>query len=977
MVEVDSAMLQPVEGSIGDFNQLQHTDSRPVLDHHGGEVEVAWIATRAVDGAVLPGLDTVTDALLPAPHPRQCSRPELLLAKGLLCHPGQAIALAGSGVGRSVCREFARYDRPVVGLLEREDELALLVRAVDEADRGRGCVLLVAGEAGIGKTSLVRALRAELADEVTFLFGACEPLSVPVPLQPLRELLDAAGADDLAALGSDDRLMLARSVLSTLAERAPAVAVVEDAHWADPLTLDLLRILARRVEECGVAILVTYRDDEVAANPALGLLLGDLASSPAVRRIVLRPLSDAAVGELAAASGLDGPRLLRATGGNPFLVVEAIAAGGGLPASVRDAALARAGRLSRAARRVVDVAAVIGQRFDSGLLRSLAGDCSDAVEEALARGVLIAEGAGLGFRHELIREALEQSISPPRRAELHARVFSALAEQPDVVDNARLAHHAELGGLRAQACRYAIRAAEDAERLGALRETRLQSERALALGAQLTREQRFELLVQYSRALNFSSPRLRDAVAAADQAVTVADELGDRARRGRALVALAAAQWSLERVVEARAAAEGAVAALEPTGEVGQLARAHASRIRMEATAFDPAMAIEAAPRALELARHAGLEEVEIDVAISVGLARGHLGMPDAASSLLDALRAARNAGLTIQTVRTYVNLMTVAVAVRDHALADRVAAEALPLFEEFHTAIPAQAIRAFRARSLLDRGHWDEAQANLAAVDSTMHGEWPVARAFHALIGVRRGEPAAGKEIEEAWKLLREMVAAESSRHGMVRLALVESAWLAGDRSAAIAQLRAARESPAVARFARPGGELALWASRFGLEEFELPAGAPAPVVLELQGDWREAVRAWKELEAPYEAALAALAGDDRAAREALGMLHKLGAASAVQAFLRDRSARGAPPARGPRRSTLANPAGLTRREQEVLDALQTGASNAAIAATLHLSERTVAHHVSAILGKLGARNRHLAIEQARSQGLLEQHAK
>lgn len=865
----------------------------------------------------------------------------------------------------------------MVGLLEREDELALLVRAVDEADRGRGCVLLVAGEAGIGKTSLVRALRAELADEVTFLFGACEPLSVPVPLQPLRELLDAAGADDLAALGSDDRLMLARSVLSTLAERAPAVAVVEDAHWADPLTLDLLRILARRVEECGVAILVTYRDDEVAANPALGLLLGDLASSPAVRRIVLRPLSDAAVGELAAASGLDGPRLLRATGGNPFLVVEAIAAGGGLPASVRDAALARAGRLSRAARRVVDVAAVIGQRFDSGLLRSLAGDCSDAVEEALARGVLIAEGAGLGFRHELIREALEQSISPPRRAELHARVFSALAEQPDVVDNARLAHHAELGGLRAQACRYAIRAAEDAERLGALRETRLQSERALALGAQLTREQRFELLVQYSRALNFSSPRLRDAVAAADQAVTVADELGDRARRGRALVALAAAQWSLERVVEARAAAEGAVAALEPTGEVGQLARAHASRIRMEATAFDPAMAIEAAPRALELARHAGLEEVEIDVAISVGLARGHLGMPDAASSLLDALRAARNAGLTIQTVRTYVNLMTVAVAVRDHALADRVAAEALPLFEEFHTAIPAQAIRAFRARSLLDRGHWDEAQANLAAVDSTMHGEWPVARAFHALIGVRRGEPAAGKEIEEAWKLLREMVAAESSRHGMVRLALVESAWLAGDRSAAIAQLRAARESPAVARFARPGGELALWASRFGVEEFELPAGAPAPVVLELQGDWREAVRAWKELEAPYEAALAALAGDDRAAREALGMLHKLGAASAVQAFLRDRSARGAPPARGPRRSTLANPAGLTRREQEVLDALQTGASNAAIAATLHLSERTVAHHVSAILGKLGARNRHLAIEQARSQGLLEQHAK
>jgi DNA-binding CsgD family transcriptional regulator len=238
-------------------------------------------------------------------------------------------------------------------------------------------------------------------------------------------------------------------------------------------------------------------------------------------------------------------------------------------------------------------------------------------------------------------------------------------------------------------------------------------------------------------------------------------------------------------------------------------------------------------------------------------------------------------------------------------------------------------------------------------------------------LIGARRGELGAGAEIEQAWEQLWEMVTVESSRHGMVRLALVEAAWLAGDDALGSERLRAARESEATGRFARSGGEIALWASRYGME-FEPPAHAPLPVQLELAGDWPAAIGAWRELEAPYEAALAALPGDDRAAREALGALHRLGADGAARAFARERAQRGGRAARGPRRSTLAHPAGLTRREQEVLEQLGTGASNQAIARELHLSERTVAHHVSAILRKLNAANRMAAIEHARAQGLL-----
>ena len=859
----------------------------------------------------------------------------------------------------------------MVRLLEREDELGVLTGTVDDAAAGRGSVVLVAGEAGIGKTSLLRELRDRAGERVTFVIGACEPLSVPVPLAPLRELVEAAGGRDLIEAGSDDRLVLARRVASVLAERAPAVAVIEDVHWADPLTLDVLRLLVRRAPQMAAAIIATFRDDEAAANPELGLLLGDLTSAPGVRRIGLRPLSRVAVEELAGSSGFDAAELMRATGGNPFLVVEAVAAGDRLPASVRDAALARAGRLSRDAREVVDCAAVLGQRLDFALLDAVVPGCATAVEEALARGVLVADGPRLGFRHELIREAIEGSISPPRLAELHARAMSALARRAGAADNARLAHHAELAGLRSEAGRYAALASVEAERLGAPLEARLQAERALRLSDDLGDLDRYELLLRYSRAANFTSTRYEDAVAGAEEALAVAERLGDPSRQARALGALAWALWSFDHMMEAKQAAERAISVLEATSDVAAQAWAQSTRLRIEATAFDPAVAIVDGPPARALATAAGLEDVQIDVAISVGLARGHRGQPEAIPMLADALRAARGAGLAIQTIRGYVNLLSVGATLRQHELVERAIGEARTLFEEFDARIPRYVIEGFLARSLLDRGRWDEALRALAQSIRTWHAEVPLARAMLGLVAARRGELGAERTLEQAWAEIPK--AAEDARHGTLRCALVEAAWLRGDRRAALGYLQAAAVSPSTGRYARWGGELALWAARHGLE-LAPPAGAPDAVKLEFEGDWRGAIRAWRALDAPYEAALAALPGDDAAARRALAALHELGASAAVRAFAQERASRGAPAMRGPRRSTLAHPAGLTRREQQVLDQLATGATNPAIATALHLSERTVAHHVSAILGKLGVPTRLGAIEQARSRGLLSQ---
>lgn len=859
---------------------------------------------------------------------------------------------------------------PVAELLERDNELEALVDVVKAAAAGRGGVVLVSGEAGSGKSSLVRALRDRVED-VNFLVGVCEPLSVPIPLAPWREIVETADGGDLTDLGSDDRWMLARRLSSALEERAPVVAVVEDVHWADPLTLDLLRLLTRRSERLPVAIVVTFRDDEIAANPALELLLGDLAGAPTVRRMSLRPLSTAAIRELAGTSGLDPLELARVTGGNPFLIVEAVTAGDRLPASVRDAALARAGRLSAAARGVVEAAAVIGQRFDHALLEAVVPGCADAIEEALRRGVLVAEDGRLGFRHELIREAIEASVSPPRRARLHERVVAALAGEARGSDHARLAHHAERAGLRGEASAYAAIASVEAERIGALREMRMQAERALRLGDELADAERYELLIRYSRAANFSSTRYEEAISGAEHALALAERLGDPLRQAQALGALAWALWSFDRMAQAKATAERAVALLEPTGDVAALARAESTRIRMEATAFDPDAAIAAGPRALELAAAVGLEEVRIDIAISVALARGHRGELRALAELTDALAGARQSGLSIQAVRSYVNTMFVGSMLREHELIDTIVAEARRFCEEQDAPIPRHVIEGSLARSLLDRGRWDEALRAADRCLATWHAETPVVRAMAAVIAARRGETEAERALLGAQEELPSRT--EDTRHGLIRCAIVEAAWLRGDRAVALEQLTAAEASPASGRYVRVEGELALWALRHG-RELEPPTGVPSAVAFELEGDWRRAISAWRDLEAPYEAALAALPGDDRAAREALTTLHRLGARAAVQAFGRERAARGARPARGPRRSTLANPAGLTHREQEVLEQLATGATNPEIAGALHLSERTVAHHVSAILGKLGAPNRHVAIERARARGLITQ---
>ena len=293
-------------------------------------------------------------------------------------------------------------------LLERASFLQTLGEYADEARRGSGRLVLVSGESGMGKTALVEAFQQQTS-RTRWLWGACDGLLTPRPLGPLFDIaaqLDSELSDLCRAGAPRDQLFDA-----FLAEiNSPAsltVAVIEDAHWADEATTDLLSFLGRRLGRMKTLLLVTYRDDELGGDHPLRLVLGDLATQRSTRRIGLPPLSQDAVRELAGPRLVDARELHRITGGNPFYVSEILeAAWPSVPPTVRDAVGARLARLGPGPREVVQAAAVIGVRVDRPLLSSALAGTGASADEQLTGGILTADGSDLRFRHELVRMAV-------------------------------------------------------------------------------------------------------------------------------------------------------------------------------------------------------------------------------------------------------------------------------------------------------------------------------------------------------------------------------------------------------------------------------------------------------------------------------------------------------------------------------------------------------------------------------------------
>jgi DNA-binding CsgD family transcriptional regulator/tetratricopeptide (TPR) repeat protein len=853
-------------------------------------------------------------------------------------------------------------------LLERAAELSMLVDCLEAVERSsRGQVLLVGGEAGVGKTTLVRRFCEQRGQSARILWGACDPLFAPSPLGPLLDVAEETGGELEAVVARGAMpYEVAAALAHELSARAPTVFVLEDVHWADEATLDVLRLLARRVEAVPALVVASYRDDALDRTHPLRILLGELATSRAVRRVKLVRLSPGAVAQLAEPYGVDAGELYRKTAGNPFFVIEALAAGAEeIPDTVRDAVLARAARLSPGGATLLDAVAVVPPQAELWLLEALAGNAADQLDECLTSGMLIVEPAAVAFRHELARLAVEESVPPHRKVGLHRRALAALAEPPGgPPDLARLAHHAEAAGDVDAVLRYAPAAAARAASLGAYREAAAQYARALRFGDRLPEAERAELLERRSQAC-YLTDQNDAAVEAIQDALECRRRLGQRLKQGDSLRWLSLILWCPGRTMEAERAARGAVTLLEALAPGRELAMAYANLAATCGAAARPEEAVHWAGRALELAERLDDTEIAVHALATIGICEF---AEEGWEKLEQSLELARRAGLDEQVGRTYILLVEAAVGARRYDLAIRYLQAGIDYCSDRGLELDRPYLLAHRARVELDQGRWQEASDSAAAVlgiPRTSITPRILALVVLGLVRARRGDPGQWAPLEEAWALAEPTQ--ELPRLAPVAAARAEAAWLQGDRHAVAEATEGILPLALERKWGALAGELALWRRRADLDG-ELPADVAEPYALQLTGEWALAAERWRDLGCPYEAALAlADAGQEAPLRRALDELERLGArpaADVVVRRLRELGVRRLP--RRPRRATAGNPAGLTARELEVLALLAGDLRNAEIAARLHISEKTVDHHVSAILAKLGVRSRRQAARVA-----------
>jgi DNA-binding CsgD family transcriptional regulator len=854
-------------------------------------------------------------------------------------------------------------------LLERERCLADLGEWLGGVATRGGCIALLGGEAGIGKSSLLQEF-SKLQRRARVLWGACDALFTPRPLSPLHDIARQTQGALLAAVSSGaNRDEIFTAALDEL-EKTAALVIFEDMHWADEATLDLLKYLGRRIHRTRAMLAVTYRDDEVGPRHPLRFVLGDLPRA-STRRMSLLPLSEPAVARLAKRAGRPSEGLHGVTGGNPFFVTEALAGiTGTVPNTVRDAVLSRAAMLSPAAREIAELVSVVPGKAELWLLEQAARPDEVDIEGCLSIGMVRDEAGALAFRHELARRAFEDSLPRARLQSLHSKVLAALVTRPGI-PVARLAHHAGGAGDAEQVLRHAPIAAAQAASIGAHREAASHYQVALQYAERLTDEERANLLERLSYEC-YLTGQYEPAIGAQRSALQIWRTSGQRVKEGDTLRWLSRLSWFAGRPAEANQYAVDAVATLESLPAGPALAMAYCNRADLDMEAHEAAdSAVGWADRAIALAEPWANDEIVSHALSTRGTVRLIGGDAAGWADLEQGFELALIGGSQDEISRSYTHLSAMAVSSRQYHKASQYLTAGLAYCEEHDLDSWRLYMLAYSARSRFEQGDWngagDDAETVLRHPRTTSVSRIPALRILGHL-RIRRGDPDASSPLEEARALAGPTP--ELQRIGTLAAIHAEAAWLAGDHDGVARAVQPAYELVCRRRDPRMKGELAAWLSRVGALK-QHPTDIPEPYALEISADWRGAARAWKELGCPYEqAGVLALYGSEGGQLEALAIFEELGAAPAALALrkqMRASGVRGVP--RGLRKSTLRNPLGLTQREAEVLDLLAEGLRNSAIAKRLFVATKTVDHHVSAILTKLGVQSRGEAIALARRQ--------
>lgn len=856
-------------------------------------------------------------------------------------------------------------------LAERSTELGLLRAAFERVHSGGGVIVLVEGEEGIGKTSIISAFLSEIEDEARVFFGSCDDMLAPRPLGPFRDMLRDVGVDIPSLSGPEGRDALIEAMLDLMESRLrPAVVVVDDAHWADDGTLDVIRYLGRRLVALPSLLLISYRSEGAGRNEHLERTLGSLASVDAVRIEVAR-LPDEAVERLVASAGVSAADVVPLVAGNPFYLSEVLAAPeAALPVSIRDAVTARLRALPPRTQETLEIVSVSPHGVNLELIESMVDGAAEHLEPAEAARIVILENSSIRFRHELARLSVAGSLGDARRIALHGKILEHLVEAS--ADPATIVHHAAEAHAPEMIVRYGPVAANQAVFAEDHQGTVTLVAKTLSNEDELEPSTAARLNAHASYAY-YALNRFHEASESARSAVQQWRQIESGEKQLANALLLASRMHTMTgQPEEAREAATEALEILEPYGPSRDLALACAMIGNLNAIEAEGEAALTWCDRAVRLARDVGADDVETHALIYRGVARiglGDLGGFDDNAAAIDnarrldhgdfLARAASNRAAALIWLGRHPEA-TAALDIAEEAARDHRLDYLL-----FHVSVQRSHVEIFE-------GRWDRAEGRLRQLVETEQDPAAVMIIPQALLGlilIRKGGHDGDELIERAWA--RAVDSRQAYRMAVAGGAMIEMAWLRDDVDTmrATAEVLLPLAERANLTFLR--GEVLRYLQRIDdpAEDFEQ---CPAALAAGLRGEHLLAAEEWGRLGNPFEQALEQLESPDTiTAFGGLRQLDDLGAtatASKYRQVLRERGMASVP--RGPQRSTREIAAPLTVRQLEVLTRVAAGRTSPEIAEELFVSRRTVDNHISAILTRLDVSSRADAVEVARERG-------
>ena len=893
---------------------------------------------------------------------------------------------------------------------------------VAAAFREPGHIVVLSGEAGVGKSSLVAVERAAAVTEV--IEGSCLQLAgQALPLAALEQIFDAKGgwpeaADGAEQQSAEQRLRAIRVWADTLAPAGSPTAttlVIDDLHWADETTCDFLVYLACTAARRRLSLVLTLRDDETPLVGRVQQAVDELTRLPGAHCLELQRLDREETRVLVAAltDGRDADAWYEQTQGNPYLLGELVKDPGAR--RVKDVLLSRVRGLGPDAAALVRLAAVFGLWVPDERLYAASDLPPDrygtAVREAVDAGVLVVEGGDYAFRHSLMCEAVLSQLLPFERRKLHEQAARALSTDAadDVVTAAAVSLHWAAAGAAGEAADWSLRAARKARQLNAFAESWAHYQRALqARRPGVDAGGRLDLALEAAGTARLAG----DPAAAAARLEEALQAPGiDRPARASALERLGCFLWEAGLTGRSRAAYAEAAATLDPevTACHAQVwgAMARGAFIMAE---FDDAVRL--ADRAIGAAREHGTTAVLADALTTRGTAGTFLGDPRALDLLREGVRLARDVEDRVVLCRGFANLIVAYEFSGMPAEASAAALEGLTLLPEYGLELPVGAALACNATNMLiRRGQYEQCEAVLAEL---LDGRVTQGQGLHLHLERAELQLAIGNTAGARASLAAASSLAEADEPAVVAALAATTAGIQaqeGDRDAcyrtvdeALRRLSSTQdkhfriellgiglrnEADRVGAVAgRPDRAAAERIDRLAAELDDLDPGEADDVGYaadrstarnecarargEADADgWADAVELWRTAQRPREEAycllreaechVAAKRRDKAAAAagEARSIAGRLGAAPIVAEVEALLGRTRMSPAPAPRASSEDRPYGLTDREYEVLTLLGTGATNRQIARELFISDRTVGVHVSRVLHKLQVTNR------------------